>query len=159
LPQLLDAVVAHADGPHFALPLQGLQRGKGIGHHRRIDRPVHLIEIDIVGAQSFQAGLAMRSQRRRLGIARRHLGGHHGLGAPPQKRSADHLFAMSIVVGLGRIQQVDSRVEGGMDGANRFLFILIAPSPASAEGPASQAQDADHQPGISQVSLFHVPLL
>ena len=98
---------------------------------------MELVEVDAVGLQRAQRRLAGRAQV--LGAAVRRpapiavareaaLGGDEDVVAPALQGLGDQALAVTDVavvarVGVGRVDEVDARVEGGVDGADRLLLV------------------------------------
>ena len=68
------------------------------------------------------------------------LGGDHRTAATSLQRRAEHLLALAIPVEVGRVEEVDARVERCMDDTRGSLGVEAAP-----EVVAPDADDADRQ--------------
>ena len=137
-----------AEGPERLVEVDG-----GVG-------PVGLVQVDVVGVQPAQAVLDLLHDpppRRTplVGVVahgRHELGGQHHAVAPPLERLADDLLGLARRVHVGRVNEVDARIEGGVDDADAVVVVAVAPCP---EHHGSQAVPAHLDPGRAQGRALH----
>ena len=121
-----------------------VDRGLGIG-------VVLVVQIDAVGAEPAQAGLAaiddpLPQHARRVGLilrAGQELGGDHDLVPPAAEGGAEKLLRLAAAVHLGGVEVGDAGVEGGVDDGRRgvacrcFMPKLLQPRPTTeSDGPS-----------------------
>jgi len=78
----------------------------------RVDRPVDHVEIEEVVCRPAQAGLAMLAQREGRAVRGADLGADDGLMAQAFEGGTEGRLAGAIVVGLGGVEVVASRIDG-----------------------------------------------
>ena len=104
-------------------------------------RIVLVVEVDAVGAEPAQAGLARRldppPQRAPLvglvGRAGRELRGDHHVVPPPAERVAEELLRLAAAVHLGGVEVRDPGVERGVDDRARRVLVDLHPEVVAAE--------------------------
>ncbi len=74
-----------------------------------------LVEIDVIGAETPQAGINGCGNPGAPGPAEAEFGGKHHLIAAPSYGPADELFGLSVAVILGGIKQGDTRLNRIID--------------------------------------------
>ncbi len=120
---------------------------------------VNLIEVDVVGAKSFEARfrgghyIAVRSALQVRTVAHRHaeLGRDDNLAAAISERFAEQLFGgAAIAVDVGGVEQRDALVERLMhDGARLFRVA------SHAEVVASEADGRNLESRVAKIAKFH----
>ena len=127
-------------------------------------RPMHLIEIDDVGAKPLQRVLDLLENSLRPGIA-------EGLSVPPGQsdlggdlhllaqtalgeRLADYFFGTAEAIDRGSIDQRHAALDGRTDRGDRLGFIRTAPHP-TADRPGAEADPRGVQAGGADGYLFH----
>ena len=121
---------------------------------------VHLVEVDVVGAEAPQRVLdrpddpAPRPAAPVGVLAHRHeeLGREHDVVAPVLQRLPDDLLRLTGGVHVGGVDEVDAGVEGGVDDADRVVVILVAPG---AEHHRAEAELRDLDAGASERAVLH----
>src|SRR3954447_7375773 len=158
-------VVGGADVEHLALRDQRLARLPDLLPRRLQVDVVELVEVDPVGLQPAQRGLAGADDVacRQEGVVRPvghpavHLGRQDrpvpplaALGEP----RADHLLGAALALGepvdVGRVEEVDPLLEGAVHDRVR---VLLGGLPAEVHGPEAQA--GDRQAAAAQVRVLH----
>ena len=130
------------------------------------------VQVDIVGVQAAQAGLAGPADVGRArflpgalasllvkGIAK--LGGDHHPVAPAGQCLAQDALAMAAAIDVGRVEKIDAQVKGAVDGADgRVDLVLpvvdgqIVPLPVQpADAGRAQADGADLDAAFAQCSF------
>src|ERR1019366_3405504 len=114
------------------------------------------------GLQAAQARLALADDpapRVALGVGvvahlAMHLGGEHHLVPPsPGEGLTDDLLGLALRVDVGGVDEVDPRVEGPMDDADRVFVILVTPG---AKHHGAEAEFADVDPSAAEGALLHL---
>src|SRR5690606_17615894 len=96
--------------------------------------PVHLVEVDVVGAQAPQAVLAGPHDPAPrvagpVGVGPHgpvELGGDHQVVAPAGDGLAQDLLGLAGRVDVGGVDEVDAGVEGGVDDGDRVVVVAVA---------------------------------
>jgi len=139
-----------------------LERRVGIG-------PVHLVEVDVVGAEVAQGRLDAPAQRLRARVALQAVvgqqeaalgGDHHLVAAGLQlglQRLAEDLLRLPEAVGLRGVEEVDPELDGPAHGALRVLDLGLAPVPADLPGAEADARYLEACP--TQPDVLHGVLL
>ncbi len=153
-------IVAHADRANFPLFIKFPQCRGCFLNRRHSVRPMHLVNIDVVGLQapqrvlkllqnSFAAGVALNRTR---GPIEAHLGCEDNIVPAPVLVNgfANDLFRTPLSINRRRVDQVDALVERRMNRANGLLFVRSAPHPA-ANSPGTQSD-----PGAFESCTFNV---
>src|SRR3954449_2911324 len=158
-------VVGGADVEHLALGDQRLARLPDLLPRRLQVDVMELVEVDPVGLQPAQRGLAGADDvaRRQEGVvgpvghAAVHLGRQHGLVPPLPalgEPRADHLLGAALALGepvdVGRVEEVDPLLEGAVHDRVR---VLLGGLPAEVHG--AEAQPRDRQAAAAQVRVLH----
>ncbi len=149
----------------LALVPQDLHRLPDLVPRRRPVDVVHLVEVDVVGLQPLEAGVARPAdvERRELALVRPlphvpvELGGDDHLLAPAPalgEPAPDDLLgraaALGAAVDVGRVEEVDPGVERRVhDGERRRLVGL------GTEVHGAQAEAADGEAGAAEVCVAH----
>ena len=166
--------VAAADGPHLALLHQAGQRLQSVLLAHAVVGPVGLVEVDVVGLQPAQAGLAglddlaavqggeaAAHRRAEPAVARAgDLGGQDDfIPAAGLQPAADDGFGDPAGFGTGRhrvdfggVQEVDASLPGPVQDGQGGGFVGL-----QAERHGSQADVGDHQAAASEASALHAP--
>ena len=137
---LHDAVGGEGGGAEvadLARPLQVGQRRQGLLVAGARVPAVHLVEVDVVDTEAAQAVVEGGDQPAAGAalvvalVAHRHerLGGEHDVVAPSGDGGADHLLGLAAAVHVGRIDQVDPGVEGGVDDGGDLAGLVWASAP------------------------------
>ena len=128
---------------------------------------VHLVEVDVVGLQPAQAGVAGPPdvQRREPPLVRPvahvavELRGEHRLLTPSTalgEPAADDLLGRATPLGaavdVGRVEEVDSGLQGRVHDGKRGRLIGLGP-----EIHGAQADAADAEAGAAEVGELHTP--
>ena len=154
--ELLHGDVRQPDPADLALVLEVLERPDGLRERHVGVRAVVLVEVDPVGAQRAQRGLAGRAQvgRRAVELPRRAaarvaaLGGHEDAvaagGRAPDRLGDEALVVADLGlvrrVGVGGVDEGDPGVERGVDGPDGLCLVG---SPGDGERHAAQADRED----------------
>jgi hypothetical protein len=123
---------------------------------------VHLVEVDVVGAEPAKAGLdrlahvTPRRPRAPVGaVAALHvhavLRRHHDVVAPRAERLAEQLFACAEAVDVCCVEQGDTVVEGRVHDRPGLRRV-----DACAEGVAAEADHRHGQPAAAELAVAHV---
>ena len=137
------AEIRAAEIADFALCHEIGQGAEAFLHRRQRVHPVHLVEIDVIGAQPAQRGLhgahdvAARSALQCLGGVHGHaeLGGQHdGMAHLADHLAHQRLGAAFVAIDVGRVEQGDAGVKRGMDHRSGLLEVkpateIVAPQP------------------------------
>ena len=106
--------VADAPVPDLALGLQGFHRFDGLAERHR-PAPVEQVQVEPVGAEPLQAGLAGTAETFARGILRIGLADQEQLVTHVAERLADEGFGRAVAIHLGRIDErhaeFDSRAQ------------------------------------------------
>ena len=126
--------------------------------------PMHLIEVDHVGAQAPQRILDLLHDPLPAGVAERlavapveaDLGRDHRATAPAvlRERLAQNFFGPAETVDRRRIEQRDAAIERFVNGPDRLLLVGSAPHPAP-DCPCSQSDPGDHKRRVRNREGFH----
>src|SRR5436190_66128 len=151
LPELLhlgDGKIAHTDGPYLSLLEQTTHHLRSLGNGCLRIGPMSLIDIDVVGLETFQRRVDLCQNPVAACVAKRlpllpveaYFGCNHCTLAQPGAGDgfADDFFGMSEAVNRRGVDEIDAVAERGLDGSNRLAFVAAAPHP-SADGPCSDA--------------------
>ena len=126
---------------------------------------MHLVEVDVVGLQPLQAGVAGPTdvQRRELAVVRPvahvavELGGHDhllaaatALGEPASDDLLGGAPALGAAVDVGRVEKVDSGLQSRVHDGKRGRLIGFGP-----EIHGAQADAADVEAGAAEVGELH----
>ena len=157
--------IADADGADLPL-LQ--QRGHRLGgffdRHRRIG-PMHLVDIDDVGAEPAQGILDLLADAPAAGIAedlpvaplQPDLGREKNMGTQLAFRDglADDLLGPAEAISGCRIDEIDPAFDRRANRGDRLAFVGAAPHPA-ADGPGAQRDPRGLQRRARDLGIFHV---
>ena len=121
--------------------------------------PVHLVEVDVVGAEAAKRGLDRRADLVRPDpralVVGRHLREEQHLVAAPRDRPPDELLGAALAVHLGGVDPGLARVERGPDGRDHVV-VRCAPAPIGpARLPGAVADDRDLRVVRAEVSRSH----
>src|SRR5262249_20418773 len=126
---------------------------------------VHLVDVDVVGAQASQRVRELLLDPRAARVPDRitasppiesDLGGqHHAIAlAPALQGLPDDLLGCALTVDGSRIDQRDAGVERGTDRPDRALLVRAAPHPA-AHPPGSEADAGGLRGDAFDRDMFH----
>src|SRR5713226_2175582 len=161
---LLYREVADADRADPAKIIETAQRlGRPLDGDQRIG-PVHLVEINIVGAQARQripdfpedALVACVAEHLAIAPFKADLGGDLHLGAQPAlgEGLADDLLRLTEAVDGGSIDDVDALFDGRPNGGDRLSFVAAAPHPAP-HGPGPEGDSRHIERSVGDHCCFH----
>ena len=129
---------------------------------------VHMVDVDVVGAETFEAGVAglkdvlARGAEVVGGVAQREKGfrGDEELVALAVDGFAEDLFGKAVGVAVGSVEEIDAGVEAEVDHAAGFVGLGRAPGfeefVAAAEGCGAEAEGGDFESGAAEESVFHM---
>jgi len=146
---------------------QRVERSQGFLDGRQAVPLVHLVEVDVVGAQATQARLARSDEvmARQPRVVR---SGPHGetrlrrqqdVVSPALEDLAKDLLGTTIGVHVGGIDEVDTGLECLVDQASRFTAGHTPEGggrPCVPEGHRSQSQRGHSEATAAQLSVLHV---
>jgi hypothetical protein len=120
-----------------------------------------LVKVDPVGAEPAQTRVALPDEPAAGVAALVHVVAHHPVRLRRQhdsitaalERFAHDLLRLAARVDVGRVDEVDPRVERAVDDPDRFLVIGIAPG---AEHHRAEAERADLHSGGPQRAVVHL---
>jgi hypothetical protein len=145
-----------------------VERLQGLLDRRPGVPPMDLVEVDVVGAESAERGVDLAQDR----LARQpgavgspahpavHLGGQDDLlaGREVGQRPAHDLLAGAVGVDVGRIEEVDARLDGPLHEGSALLLgqapTVVAPL-GHAVAHAAEADNRDVQPRGTQLRELH----
>src|SRR6185369_669718 len=158
LAQLPREQVGRADVAHLAGAHQVVQRPQRLLDRRAAVGPVQLVQVDVVGFQALQAGLAGADDRaarsaevvRSVAGAVAELGGDERLPALALQRDAQSLFRLADAVTVGGVEVVDAQGE-------RLLHhgAAVIDADEAAEGKAADADGRSDQARAADMAIFH----
>ena len=137
-----------------------VERAERVLDVRRRIGPVHLVEVDPVGAEATQRVLdlahdpapAVARHVRALPHRPVELRRQHDVVATPGQRLADDRLGLAARVHVGGVDEVDPGVEGGVDDRHAVVVVAVAHRP---EHHRPEAQLADLDPGVPQRPVAH----
>ncbi len=150
-----------ADVADLALVHEVGQRAEGLLDVGGRAGAVHLVQVDVVGAETAQRVLdraedpatGPAADVRVVGVHRHEeLGREDHLVASPLQRLADDLLRDAGGVHVGGVDEVDARVQSAVDDPDRVFAVVVAPG---AEHHRAEAQGADLHAGSSERSVVH----
>ena len=147
---LLRRKVRAADRAHLALADQLVERAQRLFDRRVRIGEMHLVEVDLVGAQPLQAGLDGlhdRSARERAGsalLSQPNLVARTTSLRRGAERLAEELFRRAVAVDVGGVEQRDAEIERAMHHGARNGDVMDA----AAEVVAADADDGDFDAGL-----------
>ena len=136
---------------------QRVERVEGLLDGRERVEAVHVVDVDVVGAEALQAGVALvkdvKARRADVVGAVAHgeegLGGNEDLVALSLDGLAENLFGQAVGVAVGDVEEVDAGIEAEVDHAPRFVHAGIAPRGeelvATAKGCRAETQRGDFE--------------
>ena len=159
-----------ADGPHLALVDEVRERAERLVDVGRVVRPVHLVEVDPVGAETAQAVLARADDVAPAGAVRVRRPGWDRTGPSATgkwhfvarmtsvattagQRLGDDLLALAGGVDVGGVDEVDAGVERPVDDGDAVVVVRL---PKLAEHHGAEAQARDLHPGTAEGAIGHV---
>ena len=121
-------MVGAPDVADFAVSDERVEGVEGLLDRREAVPFVHLVQVDVVGAQAPQAGLASPDEvlAREPGVVRpgahgeTRLGGDQGIAPPALEDLAHDLLRAAVRIDVGRVDQVDPGLEGLVDQGTRL---------------------------------------
>jgi len=127
---------------------------------------VDLVEVDVVGAQPAEAGVALRHDvhAREPDLVRpvahpaAHLRGHDDIRPPHAERGAEHFFRPADRVDVGGVEEVDAGVQRPMDECVRLLLAEGADRLEHADAPerhGAKTELRDIDAGVREKTMFH----
>src|SRR5215510_15505413 len=132
-----------------------------LDRHRWIDA-VLIVEIDDIDAEPLEALIARDRHIVRAPVGQAalaagahvaELGGDDRAIAPVVDRTGDQLLVLAVAVNVGRVEEVDTKLDGRMDRANALL--VVGGAIVACKAGASHADRGDLQPLSAQLSQFH----
>ena len=132
---------------------------------------MHLPQVDIVGAQPLEAGLAGCDQMmaRRADVVRHRshpearLGRDQELVAAAGDRLAENLFGKAGRIGIGTVEQGDAGIERDVDHAGGFVDLGLTPDlqlfAGAAESGGAETKDGHTEARGTKKSVFHAAIL
>ncbi len=144
---LFGRIIAHPDAANLSCLLKFEQRFRRLRYRNTRVRPMHLINIDIVGSEPFQRVIDFLANPFLCRVT-------DNLIIPPFQTDFgcnDNFISIAVSsnglpynffrpaesVDGSRVNQIDPFVQCSMDGANRLSFVAPAPHP-TANGPSAQ---------------------
>jgi hypothetical protein len=132
---------------------------------------VDLVEVDTVGAEPSEGGLdglpdvAAGSPGAAVGAevavqVAAELGGDDGLVAAAAEGGAEHLFRVAglLAVDVGRIEEVDTQVKGGVDDILRASVVDAAAEVVAADADRGDDEAGGAETAVSDVGHGHDPM-
>jgi hypothetical protein len=122
---------------------------------------VDLVEVDPIGLEPAERILDLANDpaarvAELIGIVPHrpvHLGREHDVVAPAAGEClADDLLRLPACVDVGRVDEVDARIERPVDDADALVVVRISPA---AEHHRAEAERADLDPGACELSIVH----
>jgi len=141
LVELLDVEVRDADRAHLSLAHELGHRPDRLGDRRDAVGPVVVEEVDAVGAKALKrrfepAADGVPSAARIVAELR----GEDDAVAAPLEQLAEEALAVAVAVDVGRVEEVDAGVEGGVDDLPRPREVDAAAEVVAAEPDARNGQ-------------------
>src|SRR6267378_6120651 len=155
-------IVAHTDSANLALFVKLAKRPGGLLDRNKRVRPVHLVNIDVVGSETTQRILELLENALACGVAfdfalrpvDADFGGNDNAVSAAILEGVTHKFFRTTKAVDGRcVDQVDAQVECGMNGTDGFLLIRSSPHPA-ADGPGAQRDSGANEICTVDVDVF-----
>src|SRR5258707_1075125 len=138
-------IVAHPDSANFPLFIEFAKRAGGLLDRNERVRPVHLVDINVVGSEPTQRILELLENALACGVTfdfalspvdADFAGNDNAVSATILEGIAHQFLGTTKTVNGRGVDQVDSQVECGMNGTDGFLLIRSAPHP-TADGPGA----------------------
>ena len=162
---LRDREIAHPDGADLSLLIERSHRRSGFLHRHQRVRPVHLVDIDVIGAQTPQRvfdlardALAARvAEHASVAPLQADFGGDDRARAQSGRRQrlADDFLGAAESVDRRGVDDGDALIQRGADRLDRFLLVAAAPHPA-AYGPGADGDARDFDRGAGDPGEWHV---
>lgn len=158
LHQLPGRIVGYAYGADLPGRYQCIERGEQLFHRSCGIESMELEQVDIIRAEPAQGGFHGVDQApawhapfpRPVARRKPRLGGDQDRAAPAANGFAQHPFGGAARIGIGGVEQSDSRLQADVDQSARFLDVAVPPSakqwPGSAKGPAAEAEHRNTKP-------------
>src|SRR5215510_738312 len=154
--------LAQPEIAHLALLDEARHRAdRVLDRHGRIDA-VLIVEVDDIDAEPLEALVARDRHIVRAPVGQAalaagahvaELGRHDRAIAPVVDRTGDQLLVLAVAVDVGRVEEVDAKLDGRMDRANALL--VVGSAIVACKAGASHADSGDLQPLSAQLSQFH----
>jgi hypothetical protein len=149
-----------SDGSHLAGVDEVTEGGKCLVHIGGGIGTVHLVEVDVIGAEPAETVLGRLGDPPAgapapVGVVphrQAELGGQDDLVSAPLDGLAHDGLGLTRRVHVGRVDEVDAGVEGGLDHPDRFVVIRIA---ARSEHHGPEGHLADRDAGGTENPAFH----
>ena len=116
---------------------------------------MHLVEVDVVGVQAFEAALAGGADVVWRQVLAADFGGDDGFFAASPQGAPQHRLREAVAVALGRVDEVDAGVQRGAHRVYGVALFLMPPVVAADNAPKAKADGGDHQGGIAELSFLH----
>src|SRR5712671_6461047 len=156
---LFRRIVAHPDSANFPLFVEFAKSPGGLLDRNERVRPVHLIDIDVVGSEPTQRILELLENALTRGVTfdfalspidADFAGNDNAVSATISEGIAHQFFGTTKAVDGRCVDQVDAQVECGMNSTDGFFLIRSAPHP-TADGPG-----AYRDPGTNEICTVDV---
>ncbi len=159
--------VGGADVADLAAAEQIVERAQGFFHRGQGVEAVHEVQIDVIGAEPFQAGLAGAYQVvargalviRPLAGGKGRLGGNQQLVAPALDGLAENFLGSALGIDIGGIEKVEFMIETEVDHAGRLFRLDLAPALeefiVAAESAGAETEYRDLETGSAELTIFH----
>jgi hypothetical protein len=146
-----------------------VERTYGLFHRRVLVEAVHVVQVDVVGAEAAEAVLAGAHEEmpRRANIVRRRahregrLGRDQQITAAAGDRRPEDLLGSPARIGIRGVEERRAGVDTDVHQPLRLGHIRAAPRSvelaAAAERRRSEAQHRHAQPAPAQLPEFHIP--
>jgi hypothetical protein len=150
----------HSEVQHLALAHEVVEGPKGLVERRGRVEPVGEVDVEVIGAEPAQRGLAgthevLARQARLVGSGTR---GPVGLGddldaiAPSAGESAtEHLLRPPVRIQVGGVEGGDPGVEGRMNGGNGRRVVDLG----AVRGPVAEDELADEEAARPETAVLH----
>ena len=159
--------VGTGDVADFAGVDEGVERIQRLLDGREAVEAVHVVDVNVVGAQSLEAGVALFENVQPRGAevvgaiahGEEGLGGDEDLVALSLESLAENLLRQAVRVAVGYVEEVHAGIEAEVDHAPRFVDAGVAPRSeefvATAKGCGAETERRDLESGTSKKSVFH----
>src|SRR5208282_6794636 len=125
---------------------------------------MHLVEVDVIGAQAPQRVLDLLADTRGSGVSPDRAVAPFKSFFPrndcpfaqtARERLADNLLRTAEPVGRGGIDQGDPALDGRANGLNRLVHIVVSAPHPPADGPGAKGDSRSVDSGCSNFNGFH----
>jgi hypothetical protein len=167
LHQVPSREIGAGDVADFAAPHQIVQRIERLFDGRLRVEAVHVVEIDVIGAEPAQAGFAGFNQMMAGGAdlvgtvahLKCRFGGDQDRIAPPGDGLAQNLLGRAFGIHVGGIEEIDSSFQANIYEVCGFLDIAASPGfeefPAASESAGAEAENRDFESRVTELAEFH----